>query len=208
MNEIYRFSNFCLTCNSIVEFEKVHSYKYNEEQHNEVTISGTKIILSKCLNCYEPLLQKDFFYFQDDDYWSNGNHQLYPKMEISCSEYIPEIIQRPYLEALKCYKIQAYDACVIMTRKGIEALCINKGVPQGKLIDMIKKLENQQIISKDMYNWANELRILGNDGAHSHNQLVTQNDAKYSIEFLEALIVFLFDLTAKYEKLLNRKNGN
>lgn len=65
-----KFSSFCTTCNSIVEHERVFEYKYNIDRKDDVSISGTLVTLGKCLNCSEPILQRDKFNHIDDHYWS------------------------------------------------------------------------------------------------------------------------------------------
>jgi hypothetical protein len=202
-----KFSCFCPTCNSIVEHERVFDYQYNIDRKDDVSISGTSVVLGKCLNCNEPILQRDKFNHVDDHYWSDGFDQLYPIIEIEASKNAPKIVRGPYSEAIKCYRVQAYDACVIMCRKGIEAICIDKKLSNGNLFDKLKKLKDIGILSTEMYQWSDELRLLGNDCAHDHNEIVTKEDAKDSIDFFEALITYLYQLTIKYNNLKERRKG-
>jgi len=52
------------------------------------------------------------------------------------------------------------------------------------------------------------LRLIGNDGAHSHDQVVTQLDAKDSMDFFDALITYLYHLVDQYNKLKSRRTKN
>lgn len=203
----YKVSNYCPTCNSIVETGVIFSYFLNIDYIDELENEGTKIILSMCLNCKRPILTEEDFRNIEEHSWVNAKTQLYPYTDNGALKNAPEAVINPYKEAMKCYRAQAYDACVIMCRKGIEAICMDKGEVKGNLADKLKKLRDKQLLENTLYYWANELRLIGNDGAHSHDQIVTQQDAKDSIDFFDALITYLYHLVIQYDKLTNRRKG-
>lgn len=93
-----------------------------------------------------------------------------------------------------------------MCRKGIEAICIDKGEIKGNLITKLKNLKEKGILEGTLHGWTNELRLIGNDGAHSHEQIVTQQDAQDASDFFDALITYLYHLISQYEELKNRRN--
>ena len=117
----------------------------------------------------------------------------------------PKTIIKPYREAIKCYKANAYEACVIMCRKGIEAICIDKGETKGNLINKLNNLKSNGILENTFFNWSNQLREIGNIGAHSHDEEINKQDAKDTLEFFEALILYLYHLVEKYNKFIERK---
>ncbi len=201
----YKTPNYCPTCNSIVETGVIFTYTYNVTYTDELQNEGTAIILSKCLNCERPILTEEQFQNIEEHSWSNDKIQLYPISDNVALKNAPAIVINPYKEAIKCYRAQAYDACVIMCRKGIEAICVDKGEAKGNLAEKLKKLNDNKILEDTFYSWANELRLIGNDGAHSHVQIVTQQDAKDSIDFFDALTTYLYHLVDQYDKLKKRR---
>lgn len=202
----YRISSYCPTCNSIVETGVLYTYDLDITYTDELVFQGTRVVLCKCLNCGNPILREEEFQNVEDHFWNNSEIQLYPITDNMALKNAPEIVTRPYQEATKCYRSQAYDACVIMCRKGIEAICMDKGEVKGNLADKLKSLKNKGILEDTIYKWANELRLIGNDGAHSHDQIVTQEDAKDSIDFFDALITYLYHLISQYDKLKKRRS--
>jgi hypothetical protein len=68
-------------------------------------------------------------------------------------------------------------------------------------------LEFKQI-EESFFKWAEQLRIMGNDGAHKHDVFIMEQDAKDAIDFLESLILYIFNLALKYDSLINRRNSN
>lgn len=202
----YNTSNYCPTCNSIVETGVIFTYTYNVNYTDELENEGTAIILSKCLNCERPFLTEEQFHNIEDHSWTNSKIQLHPLSDNEALKNAPDLVINPYKEAKKCYRTQAYDACVIMCRKGIEAICKDKGETKGNLAKKLKNLKDKSILDDTLYSWTNELRLIGNDGAHSHDQIVTQEDAKDSIDFIDALITYLYHLVNQYDKLIARRN--
>lgn len=197
--------NFCPTCNSVVETVIVYSYTSENTVNEDLCGYYTEVLLSKCLKCLNPFLKEKKFQIVEGDGYLNSELQFFPKTENEAIKNCPQIVFNPYTEALKCYRAHAYDACVIMCRKGIEAICIDKGEIKGNLATKLKNLNSNGILENTLYNWANELRLIGNDGAHSHGQIVNQQDAKEAIDFFNALITFLYHLANQYTELIKRR---
>jgi hypothetical protein len=196
---------FCPDCNSIVETEIVFEYPHNVQHIDEMRCEGTIVKLAKCLNCENPILFTEDFIDIEDNYFVQGKVQLYPDKESGLKSNAPSTILRPYNEALKCFRANAYEATVVMCRKGIDAICHDKGETKGNLVNKLKNLKDNGLLENTFYNWSNELREIGNLGAHSHDVEITQQDAKDTLEFFEALILYLYHLVDKYNELIKRK---
>ncbi|CAM1339396.1 DUF4145 domain-containing protein [Tenacibaculum aestuarii] len=197
--------NFCPTCNSVVETAIIYSYVSENTVNEDLCGYITEVFLSQCLRCKNPFLKEKNFQIAGGDDFLTSELQFFPNTENEAIKNCPKIVFNPYKEALKCYRAHAYDACVIMCRKGIEAICIDKGENKGDLANKLKSLNSKGVLENTLYNWANELRLIGNDGAHSHNQIVNQQDAKEAVDFFDALITYLYHLVNQYEKLIKRR---
>lgn len=204
-NKNEKITQFCPDCNSIVETEVIFEYPYNLDHKDESLSEGTLVKLARCLNCEKPILISEDFIEIDDHFFPQGRIQLYPEKESSFVANAPQKITNPFREAIKCYRANAYEASVIMCRKGIEAICHEKGEKNGTLINKLKNLKNKGILEDTFYKWSNELREIGNLGAHSHDSEISKQDAKDTLDFFEALILFLYHLVDKYNKLIERK---
>jgi hypothetical protein len=201
----YKSSSYCPSCNSVVETGILFTYSYDVNYIDEDQGQGTAIALSKCLKCGKPFLTQEDFQYIEEHSFGDDAIQLYPSADNAALKNAPEIVIRPYKEAMKCYKAQAYEPCVIMCRKGIEAICIDKGETKGDLYTRLKNLRDKRSLEETFYTWANELRLIGNDGAHSHDAIIVQQDAKDSLDFLDALITYLYHLVDNYNKLKTRR---
>lgn len=107
---------------------------------------------------------------------SNGQFDLdsvlplgQPKDEVDNS--IPINIASDFKEALRCQWISAHKACVVMCRRAIQASAIELGAKGNKLIDQIDDLRTSGKITEPLREFAHEIRLTGNDGAHPHPHL-------------------------------------
>lgn len=203
---IEKITQFCPDCNSIVEAQIIFEYTYGVEHKDELHCEGTNVQLAKCLNCDKPILLSEYFIDIEGNYYSQGKVTLYPEKETNFVANAPKTIIKPYREAIKCYKANAYEPCVIMCRKGIEAICYDKGESKGNLVNKLRKLKDNGILEDTFFNWSNELREIGNLGAHSHDTEINKQDAKDTLEFFKALILYLYHLVDKYNDFIKRRN--
>lgn len=105
---------------------------------------------------------------------------------------VPEDVRKATLEAEKCLSVGAYNACGVMTRRAMHALCQDKGA-QGKVLhDQLKYLRDNHQITPDLWDWAEELRIVGRAGAHPEWEEVSSNDADYAVRFLREIIRYIY----------------
>jgi hypothetical protein len=197
---------FCPVCNAITESVLLFSYQYNVNYQDELQGSGINVELFKCLNCGNPILTNEDYLEIEGEYFPQNKFVLFPEKESAFVAKAPKSIINSYREAEKCYKANAYEASVIMCRKGIDAICVEKGEIKGKLLDKLRNLKDKDLLEVTFFNWANRLREFGNIGAHSHDSEITKEDARDCLDFFEALIMYLYHLVNKYADFLKRKD--
>jgi hypothetical protein len=111
----------------------------------------------------------------------------------SVDERIPEPIKTDFTEAYLCLSVGAYRGAAVMGRRALQNICLEKGAKEGaSLQTQIDWLFSEGIITKELKDWAHEVRYVGNDAAHPNKQLVTQNDAEDIINLLEQFADVLY----------------
>lgn len=191
--------HYCNLCQEYHNFETLHTYEvYNPEYGlpNEYT-------LAKCEKCDEPnlFIREDFGHGFEEDL----HFRVYPKNERSLNFLLPEIIQSAYDDAVKCENYKIWTPAVVMVGRALEAAC-EEAVPGSMTInERLKKMLANGIISQELFNWANELRVLRNLGAHATLEKIDQQDAAESIDFLQAILETLYHLRPKFEKMKARR---
>ncbi|MFB3074028.1 MAG: DUF4145 domain-containing protein [Candidatus Methylomirabilales bacterium] len=105
---------------------------------------------------------------------------------------VPGPVKEAANEAEKCLAIGANNACGVMARRAIHALCQDKKAKGKDLPKQLKYLHDNQVIAQDLREWADDLRILGRSGAHPEWPQVSPQEAKYAVEFLREIIRYVY----------------
>ena len=93
-----------------------------------------------------------------------------------------------------------------MSRKCIEAVCHELGETKGPLNRRLSNLRENGKIDQKLLEWADQLRLIGNDAAHDLEIIMEQVDAKDALDFVEAILMYVFTLTMRFEEFKRRQN--
>jgi len=131
---------------------------------------------------------------------------LYPtagRREISG---LPEPARRTYASAQSCFETGNYEPCVLMCRKCLEAICVFFGAEKGTLASRLRELRDSNRIEARLYEWAEGLRLVGNDAAHDLHPRITKQDALDSLDFVEAILLYAFALDQRFREFRDRRS--
>lgn len=193
----------CPNCVINLEVEILSEYSYINPDD---PIEGTNYTFSKCPRCYTPLLiQQIRVYEYGIIDWSNPQ-LLYPTSEFHINPIIPEKLRESLTECIKCYRGKAYTATTIMCRRTVEGFCLLKGVNEKTLAKSIEKLKIDGIINEQLFEWANELRLIGNEAAHNIEIEFTTIDSRDILDFTIAILDFTYSFKDKFDKFQKRHN--
>lgn len=94
-----------------------------------------------------------------------------------------------------------------MARSALQQTLRNQNAKGKNLKEEIDNLFNKGLLPKIMKEWSHELRLLGNDSAHPNNDIVEPNksDVYAVINFLDHLLLYLFDLPKQIQEYRERK---
>lgn len=114
------------------------------------------------------------------------------------SSDIPEAIASAFSEAATALAANCPRAAIVMARRTLEAVTDEKGEKIGVLAHRLEALSSKGILLPTLLEWAKEIRVLGNVGAH-YDPLtpVTLEDAQQLITFLRELLKHLYELPAE-----------
>lgn len=122
-------------------------------------------------------------------------------------EGIPPTVVRAYSDAARSFGVGLYEPCVIMSRKCIEAVCAELGATKGHLKQRLSILGANGKIDQNLLAWANQLRLIGNDAAHDLEIVIEQIDARDALDFVEAILMYVFTLNRRFEEFLERRKN-
>ncbi|MYZ10265.1 DUF4145 domain-containing protein [Streptomyces sp. SID2999] len=121
------------------------------------------------------------------------------------SPSIPRAIAREMREARACFTAKLYTATAVMVRRTLEGMCVDQGTGKKALFAALGELRDANKIEGRLFDWAQALRVLGNQGAHFSKEAVSREDAGDALELAEALLDYIYVFTAKYDEFQQRR---
>lgn len=92
-----------------------------------------------------------------------------------------------------------------MCRKTLEGVCEEYKVPGRTLQQRIEALKDAGVIEGRLYQWADELRLVGNEAAHDVSIEVTAQDASDAVDFTRAVLEYVYTFRDQFERFKQRR---
>jgi hypothetical protein len=115
-------------------------------------------------------------------------------------EQVAADVAADFKEALRCHWVKSYRASVVMCRRAIQSSAIALKASGGRLIDQIDDLFKTGKITESLKDFAHEVRLTGNDGAHPDKDglvAVKEQDSAAIIEFTREYLHHVYVMPAK-----------
>ena len=206
---------YCQTFNVQVELKENGSYSKSRPADESVAPLGPtdvpwiteEYILCSCPKCKSPFLFKREWYEIPAEFETVTREAqlLYPSSSRLPTFSLPSAIAKSYKDAVRSFEVGLYDPCLIMCRKCLEAICYHHDITRGNLKSKLAILNEKGIIDVRLHSWTDHLRLVANDAAHEFDINVHVDDAKDSIDFIEAVITYIFILGKKFEEFQQRR---
>ena len=112
----------------------------------------------------------------------------------SIPEHLPEPVAKAFLQAENNFPKPGHEeAAGSMYRRSLEVgLSIKYPEMKGTLAANIKQLVAERVLTEDIGQWANNIRLVGNDAAHADE--VTREDLTMARGFADAVLKYVFTL--------------
>jgi hypothetical protein len=125
--------------------------------------------------------------------------KCYPD-RVSVSADVPSVAKRYLEQAID--SIHAPDGAVMLANSSVDAMLKEKGLKEGTVYERVAKAVKENILTKEMAEWAHKVRLDSNNPRHADEEKphASEEEAKQTIEFARALGYFLFELTARIER--------
>ena len=198
--DIEKFSpKRCPHC-KVAKPQMLNVWNHQEQIFSSATFYATY----QCTSCHNITLAKysvvsplergaSTTYYQTlEEYW--------PKLSGELSLTIPETARTYLAEARN--GIGNPNSSVIASATAVDLMLQNKNINKASLKASIEEAKKQGLITENMADWANHIRIEANGSRHRKigTPLATKEEAEQSLEFAFALAEFLFVLPARVTK--------
>lgn len=135
---------------------------------------------------------------------------------IEVEEYFPvsQTVKDDVPERPRAYLQQALESlhapagAVMLAASAVDAMLKIKGYTDGSLYSRIEKASADHLITAEMAKWAHEVRLDANDQRHADETSFLPNveEAKRSLDFVNALAEFLFVLPNRVQRGIEKAN--
>jgi len=186
---------------------KVHIEKQWNDYHCFNNGDTEFYVIFRCKPCKKLILKTYFFrqnpYSNGEDLEAKGWGDKFPisfddELSNQEKEYIPNEMLSDYQEALKCKSIGANRASCSMFRRALQTAIVMLGADHK--LDLINQIDSLNSLPKDIKDWAHQIRILGNWGAHPDKdnlKEVDSNDVTEVHDFISKFFTYMFIMPEK-----------
>lgn len=195
MGQISRECPHCHTVNTAF-------HAYGEFHHPVDPLITVALRCSGCHRGISALYRRDYNGQNpvpyDGDLDENENFTIiesYPLPDKAVAPgYLPENIEKFFLQAANGLRADDYDASSMMSRKTLD-VATKKLAPEfeGKLYNRIEHLAESTLITPDLKSWAHIIRDDGNVAAHEEEPM-TEAGAAELLSFVEMFLMYTFTM--------------
>jgi hypothetical protein len=122
------------------------------------------------------------------------------------SAAVPKELAEEWREAALCFEHRAYKATVVLVRRTLEGACQLAGIREKPLQKALAALQAAGKVDGVMAEWADMLRVIGNEGAHFTGHSVSRDDAADALAFAEALLDHIYVMRTRFDDLKARRS--
>jgi len=167
---------------------------------------GEHYYVCLCGRCSQPFLIRQSLFGVPAEFETITDEKiLYPSEKKLPLDGVPNTIKSAYDQAARSFSASLFEPCVLMCRKCLEATCRNLGAKGRDLNFKLQSLFDGGHIDSRLLNWAHEIRLIGNEAAHDPDTKVTKHDARDVLDFTEAILIYVFSLTSRFEAFRARR---
>lgn len=198
------FAVICPACNTAVTMQ-VKAEWYVSDQNSG---PPQRWSAGHCPQCLAPTLYlRELLGHHPDGYDVWDSHwQVHPPQARKMSVAVPEALRNDHDEARRCLQARCYTAAAIMARRIVEGICREHGYKES-LFKALAKMRDAGVIDARLYEWADSARELGNEGAHAYGGSVLRDDAEEVLNFVEALLDYLYVFQARFDAYKKRRDA-
>jgi hypothetical protein len=208
-NAVKDFIDVCPHCGTKAHFQMLFNDSYKAKNRDIVYF-----IVFRCVPCKKLTLET--FRFRQNQYDSNENlttsdwEDKFPTEEtMFVSKFegiVPEEILADFKEGVVALQNRCPRAAVAMFRRSLQSSALNLGADEKQ--DLIDQIKNLNTLTKDIKDWAHNIRIFGNWGVHPQNDNLKDITVKKAAEtksFLEEFFNYVYVMPDRVAKARGSK---
>lgn len=194
----------CPHCGSKAHLQLIHNDSFIDAAGHQHNYMMFRCVPCKML-CIKEYLSKQNQYSDEQDLEMKGWLSKYPnlgtKLSQEFTEYVPSSVLEDYQEGAVCMSVCAHKGAVSMFRRTIQDSMIDLGADQKDTL--VQQINSVDRLTKDIKDWAHNVRIFGNWGEHPQDDLlndITGEIAQEVKSFVEEFMNYVYVMPGKVSK--------
>lgn len=108
-------------------------------------------------------------------------------------------VEKLYDEARRCFGASAYSAVVMLSRKLLMHIAVNKGAEEKKRFEYyVNYLSEKNLIPEGSKGWVDKIRNVGNSENHEI-KISTKEEAEKILKFTEMLLKIIYEFPSELD---------
>lgn len=195
---------YCGHCSAVVQGEVLGNHAADPHDSGIWTVYS----LLSCPACDLAILVSRAVEDYGGEYEYYAVHELFPARHRALGDAAPEAVQRAFSEAQDCLRAGAATAAALMCRRAIEEAAKSLGQKsRAPLAKKLSRLHDQGTLDDRLLEWADALKLAGNDAAHETDAEITVRDAEDLLAFTEAFAEYLFTYRRRFDEYSARREA-
>ena len=131
---------------------------------------------------------------------ASQQRDIYEPVRDLVNHEVPPDILLDLLEATVDLGVNCFKSCVVMCRRSVQAVLLERGVADNKLGRMIDDARGTDILDERLYQTAKAIGFFGNSGAHPLDpelRKVEQLDASLALQVTKRFLQSIYPLRAE-----------
>jgi hypothetical protein len=207
------FDVYCPDCNICVAAQVIAegSGQFRSDATNPIDevdslYQGEVYFVCLCKRCSQPFLIRQSVCGVPGEFHNVAEEVLlYPPDRKIPLDGAPAIVKSSHEQAVRAFSASLFEPCVLMCRKSIEATCKYFDAKGRDLNARLQTMFDMGQIDARLLSWAHEIRLIGNEAAHDADKKINKRDARDVLELTEAILIYVFSLSARFEKFRGRR---
>lgn len=205
----------CGHCGNRTAFEARGTCPSSQPEHPVEGLEKHALgLLLECLSCSNPTLVERWHLEDTNSYDDSGEQETvagpfeavcFPTISTALDN-LPDAVARAYGEALKVRPVSP-SACAVTVGRTLEAVRKHEQVAGRSLADKLRDHANSDKIPPRLGQMAQQLRAIRNLGAHAAEDEVSESDVPIILDFVGAILEYLYVAPAKIDAVEERLTG-
>jgi hypothetical protein len=121
--------------------------------------------------------------------------------------HLPDDVERFFTAAIQVMDAGVPDAAAVQLRRTLEAAAAHKGIRERTLVQSVRVMIDQGLVTKDFGHALTHVRKIGNLGAHYTDEVLSGDEVERALRFTTQFLRNVFEVPGELAELQRQEAG-